>query len=132
MTECKFEFESFQNRFSFTGGDSIVAKVSATNALGTSESDSSKALVLPKTEDIAPAITFEDVTGDSMSLSFKGNEGIDEYTINVYKRDPVTGEIVLDQVITKKVGEESARRLSGRQLATNFACPSSKAPDAVT
>jgi hypothetical protein len=131
-TMCTFAFESFKNRFDIAGGDSIVAKVTATNALGSSESDQSKALELPKSEDIAPAITFEDVTGDSMSIAFEGNEGIDEYTINVYKRDPVTGDIVLDQVITKKRDEEARRRLSGRQLATSFACPTSSAPNVVS
>lgn len=106
--------------------------MSATNNLGTSESDPSLALVLPKSEDIASKIIFEDVTGDSMSLAFEPNEGIDEYTINVYKRDPVTGDIVLDQVITKKVSQEDRRRLSGRQLATEFACPTSASPDVVS
>lgn len=106
--------------------------VSATNNLGTSDSDSSKALVLPKSEDIAPKMTFEDVTADSMSINFEGNEGIDEYTINVYKRDPVTGDIVLDQVITKRVGEEDRRRLSARQLATDYACPTSSSDGVVS
>lgn len=109
-----------------------MAKVTATNNLGTSQSAMSKAIVLPKSEDIAPEIVFEDVTGDSMSLSFKGNEGIETYTINVYKRDPVTGELVLDQVVTKTVGEDERRRLMGRQLAMAYTCPTSTAPGAVT
>lgn len=132
QTECKFAFSPFQNQYNFAGGDSIVAKVTATNNLGTSQSAMSKAVVLPRSEDIAPEITFEDVTGDSMSLSFKGNEGIDTYTINVYKRDPVTGEFVLDQVVTKTVGEDERRRLMGRQLAMAYTCPTSTAPGAVT
>lgn len=104
-----------------------MAKVTATNNLGTSQSAMSKAIVLPRSEDIAPEITFEDVTGDSMSLNFKGNEGIDTYTINVYKRDPNTGEFVLDQVVTKTVGEDERRRLMGRQLAMPYTCPTTGA-----
>lgn len=68
------------------------------NALGVKDpSANSKAIVLPKAEEIAPVIVVEDVTGDSLSLSFDANSGISEYFINVDKYDDASGDFVFDQ-----------------------------------
>lgn len=131
---CEFDFEPFRNQFELGGGDMIVAHISATNAIGKSElSEDSEAIELPRSEDIAPEITFEDVTGDSLSINFKANPGISEYYINVDKFNPATGKFEFDKRIKKTVDEEPARRmLSGRRLAEEYSCPSSSAPDSVS
>jgi hypothetical protein len=132
---CEFNFETLRNQFSFTGGDQIVAHVAASNTLGQSNpSLESVAIVLPRKADIASEITFEDVTGDSLAINFKPNEGISEYYINVERWDEATQSWVADQRIKKTVDEQtsSRRRLMGRQLADTFSCPSKASADTVS
>lgn len=132
---CEFDFETLRNQFSFEGGDQIVAQVAASNALGMSDpSFDSIAIVLPRSEDIASEVTFEDITGDSLVINFEPNEGISEYYINVERWDEATQSWVADQRIKKTVDQEtsSRRRLMGRQLAQTFSCPSRASADTVS
>lgn len=56
--------------------------------------------MLPQADEIAADIVFEDITADSLSISFSANPGITQYTTDVYSVDE-DGELTLvDQIIT--------------------------------
>lgn len=85
-TMCSFKFDDFIDSLNLQGGDSVVAKVSASNVYGPSMmSQQSNAYILPET--VAPIIAIEDVQEDSMTVSFEAIDGIQYYYINVYEKD---------------------------------------------